>query len=279
MKIHAVYEVRSPEARTKAPWYRGARPRFTVITVCYNDLENLKRTEASLARQSFRSFEWIVVDGASTDGTAAYLETLDYPYLTWQSEPDKGLYDAMNKGARRASGEFFLFLNAGDTLDVEDTLARTHRFIERHPDFHLYYGDTFEESEAGELFLKRARPAHWIWYNLFAQHQSIFYAAECFERFEYPDEYRISSDFILTFQVLDAGYQACKMPFVISHFLQGGVSQRRFFLGKREDFRFRRRMAGKPLLESAAIWAVQSAVWLGKATMPGVYKALRFQRG
>jgi len=96
----------------------------TVVTVTRNDLRRLRATWESLKEQDLAAFEWIVVDGASADGTAEWLGALSDPRLTFVSEPDDGLYDAMNHGLALASGELTTFLNAGDSYLRPDVLSR-----------------------------------------------------------------------------------------------------------------------------------------------------------
>lgn len=97
---------------------------LSIITICYNNIEGLKQTFNSIASQSARSqFEYIVVDGASKDGTADYLKENDAKIDKWVSEPDKGIYNAMNKGVTYASGEYILFLNSGDCLHGVDAIS------------------------------------------------------------------------------------------------------------------------------------------------------------
>src|SRR6476620_10717666 len=88
---------------------------ITVVTICYNNIAGLESTAHSLAQQEFRAFEWIVIDGASRDGTVEYLQSMQRD-CTWISESDRGIYDAMRKGLAIASGDYVLFLNAGDEL-------------------------------------------------------------------------------------------------------------------------------------------------------------------
>ncbi|MBG6187840.1 glycosyltransferase family 2 protein [Flavobacterium sp. CAN_S2] len=99
--------------------------KVSIITINYNNLEGLKRTMDSVVHQTWQEFEYLVIDGGSTDGSATFIEsqseTIDY----WVSEPDKGIYNAMNKGIAKASGEYLLFLNSGDHLYDKEVLAQS----------------------------------------------------------------------------------------------------------------------------------------------------------
>lgn len=105
---------------------------LSIITVCYNNLSGLVRTYESL-REDLQAFEWIIVDGGSADGTAAFVEKeikTNARNVTFISEKDKGIYDAMNKGIGRSTGEFIIFLNAGDKLEcsIENLVTMQDRF-------------------------------------------------------------------------------------------------------------------------------------------------------
>lgn len=105
---------------------------LSIITVVRNDPEGLQRTAQSLAEQQFEDFEWIVIDGASTDSTVAALAAQSAQMRQPEfliSEPDRGIYDAMNKGLVRAQGEWLTFLNAGDTYCEATTLTRVHDWL------------------------------------------------------------------------------------------------------------------------------------------------------
>lgn len=91
-------------------------PLITIVTVCKNNIDGLRATEGSIRSQSDRGFEWVVIDGASTDGTNEYLSGLDLSYLRIWIEADESQFEAMNKGIERSQGEYVLFLNAGDSL-------------------------------------------------------------------------------------------------------------------------------------------------------------------
>lgn len=98
------------------------KPVLSIITICRNEVSRIQRTIDSVIHQSDPGFEWIVVDGASTDGTVDILRRHQPPISRLISEPDQGPYDAMNKGTRAAHGEFTLFLNAGDRLENKDVV-------------------------------------------------------------------------------------------------------------------------------------------------------------
>ena len=99
---------------------------ISIITITYNAERWLERTMRSVHAQSCKDYEYIIVDGASKDGTVDIIRRLEPQFkgrLSWKSEPDKGLYDAMNKGIARATGDFLWFMNAGDEIYAPDTLA------------------------------------------------------------------------------------------------------------------------------------------------------------
>ena len=100
--------------------------KISIITITYNAAQWLERTMRSVLAQTSKDYEYIIVDGASTDGTVDIIKRLEPQFegrLSWHSEPDKGLYDAMNKGIRRAVGDYVWFINAGDEIYNLDTLA------------------------------------------------------------------------------------------------------------------------------------------------------------
>jgi glycosyltransferase involved in cell wall biosynthesis len=125
-------------------------PLLSIITSTLNAERELPYTIASLAAQRGASFEWIVQDGASTDGTAALLQRQGGLVTFWASEPDAGIYDAWNKVCARARGEWLLFLGAGDEFVAPDTLASFSAHLSgAHPAHDLVYGKLRHISEHG----------------------------------------------------------------------------------------------------------------------------------
>lgn len=105
-------------------------PRISIITATFNAAGQLPYTLRSIREQTFREFEWIVVDGGSTDGTQGLLRENDGLILRWTSEPDRGIYDAWNKACAMARGEWLIFLGAGDELAAPHTLAECIKKLE-----------------------------------------------------------------------------------------------------------------------------------------------------
>ena len=131
------------------------RPLISVITITYNAAQTLPLTMESVAEQAFKDFEHIVVDGASTDETISLARRMGRPGLRIVSEPDEGLYDAMNKGLKMARGRYLIFLNSGDRFHSPETLKEyADAIAERSPD--IVYGDTDIVDNDG----KRIGPRH-----------------------------------------------------------------------------------------------------------------------
>jgi glycosyltransferase involved in cell wall biosynthesis len=103
--------------------------KLSIVTINYNNLEGLKRTVESVMNQTWKEFEYIVIDGGSSDGSAQYIESQSDKIDYWVSEPDKGIYNAMNKGIAKATGEYLLFLNSGDHLFNTHVLEKNNQFL------------------------------------------------------------------------------------------------------------------------------------------------------
>lgn len=150
---------------------------LSIITVAFRNLEGIVKTHASLAHLAQAddiSFEWIVVDGGSNDGTREYLENLNGIYnLRFVSEPDNGIYDAMNKGIAMAQGKFALFLNSGDIFHQD--AANFVRKLKVQKDNMMITGDALLDFGDGHKIKRSAKPGWYIYHSLPASHQAIFF--------------------------------------------------------------------------------------------------------
>ncbi len=116
------------------------QPLISIITITYNAAPNLAPTMKSVAEQTCNDFEHLIIDGASSDNTLEIARKMSSPNLRILSEPDNGLYDAMNKGLKMAKGKYVIFLNAGDAFHSNDVLANYAEAAKKDPD--IIYSDT-----------------------------------------------------------------------------------------------------------------------------------------
>lgn len=170
-------------------------PFFSIITVVYNAEKVVSETAASLMEQEFRDFEWIVVDGGSADGT---LETIR-PFLvegrdTVISEPDRGVYDAMNKGLRNARGTVVQFLNAGDRFADAGVLGAVAAAFDDEID--AIYGNAIYELSNGLTIIKAAKEvSKEDFRSIPFCHQALFTRREVHLRYPYDLSYKIAADY------------------------------------------------------------------------------------
>lgn len=130
-------------------------PLFSIITAAYNAADTVGRTLASVDSQTFADYEHIVVDGASADGTTDLVAGAENPARRMISEPDRGLYDAMNKGIAAATGRYLIFLNAGDKFHSPDTLQLLADTVAREDTPGIVYGQTLIVDDAGRTVGER----------------------------------------------------------------------------------------------------------------------------
>ena len=173
--------------------------RISIITVTYNAEATIERTLESVAQQTYPDVEHLIIDGASKDRTLEIANR--YPHAIVYSEPDHGLYDAMNKGLKRATGDYLCFLNAGDKLHSKETLAHIAQAQENttRPTIAVLYGDTHIVDNKG-TFIRNRRltpPEHLTWKS-FKQGMLVCHQAFYINRqiaLPYDTIYRFSADF------------------------------------------------------------------------------------
>jgi glycosyltransferase involved in cell wall biosynthesis len=171
--------------------------KISIITVTYNAEATIERTLESVAMQTYPDIEHLVIDGASKDRTVEIAHR--YPHAIVVSEPDKGLYDAMNKGLKRATGDYLCFLNAGDKLHSKDTLAHLIELVSNGSPVGVLYGDTHIVDAQGN-FLRSRRltpPEHLTWRSFKAGmlvcHQAFYINRQIAQPYDLT--YRFSADF------------------------------------------------------------------------------------
>lgn len=207
------------------------QPRVSIITVTYQAQRVLPYTLASVAVQTYPHIEYIVVDGGSTDGTVALIEQAAAGGLVhrWVSERDSGLYDAMNKGMRMATGDYVWFMNAGDEIYAPDT---TEQALAAAPDADVYYGQAMlldEQRQPAGLRRHKRLPDHLTWqdmkYGMVVCHQSLIVKKAIAP--DYNLAHPLSGDIDWTIRVLRQAKKVQHTGLILSKFLLGGMSAKR----------------------------------------------------
>ena len=192
----------------------------SVITVVRNDRDGLAQTIASVRSQSCASIQFSVIDGGSSDGTInvirANADIIDY----WESASDDGIYDAMNKGLERATGDFVLFLNAGDRFLRSTSLELATTTLQSSEADLLYFRAVSESGRAAGTF---QRPSA-IQFDSVGNHQAVFVRTAVHKRFLFDIRYRIKADRDVQLRMFLAGCPMEQIPAAISRVRPGGVS-------------------------------------------------------
>jgi hypothetical protein len=212
-------------------------PRVTVITVCRDAAGTLQATFDSVAAQDYPGIEHIVIDGGSTDGTVDVIRKNSSRLASWTSEPDGGIYEAMNKGLAKATGDWVIFLNADDAFF--DAHAVSAVFADPGRPWagkRVVYGDSVMALAKGRTRLRRAKPLRTIRFKMPFTHQGVFVRAELLRERAFDTRYRLAGDYDFFREVyrrhggdafLDAGL-------CVNYFRVGGLSYRRLALKHRE---------------------------------------------
>ncbi|MDR0893330.1 MAG: glycosyltransferase [Mediterranea sp.] len=208
-------------------------PLFSIITVTYNAGDVLERTIRSVREQTFSEVEHLIIDGASSDDTLSIIARYRRNLSTVVSEPDDGLYDAMNKGIQQAKGHYLCFLNAGDRFHAPDTLERMAASLPTGtplPD--VLYGDTDIVDAAGHFLHKRrlSPPEKLTWHSfrqgMLVCHQAFFASRELAAAEPYDLRYRYSADFDWCIRIMKRATNLFNTRLTLIDYLDEGITTR-----------------------------------------------------
>ena len=206
--------------------------KISIITITYNSAKTLQRALDSVQTQTYKDIEHILVDGASTDGTLdiirAYAAAHDN--VRFISEPDKGIYNAINKGLRMATGDVIGFLHSDDVFYGADSIELVHQaFVVAHAD--VTYADL--QYCRGEKVIRRwvsnAFDPESLKYGWMPPHPTVYCRREVYERVgAYDENLRISADYDMILRIFNAGYRLYYIPEILVNMQLGGASNRDF---------------------------------------------------
>ena len=209
-------------------------PAFTIITVCLNIASTIRRTCESIINQTLQDFQWIVVDGASTDGTLDILKEYSSRIDILISEPDKGIYNAMNKGIRLANGEYINFMNGGDEFYDNNVLKNVfHKGL----DFDIVYGDSCHiyKNENQIITTTPEITAYDLYYYYRLTHASCFVKTSVQQQYMFNEKMIIAADREFFSKVFQIGCSFKKTDIIISKFHRDGISCLNNDLKNKED--------------------------------------------
>jgi glycosyltransferase involved in cell wall biosynthesis len=201
---------------------------LTIITINYNNADGLRKTMESVLSQTSRDFEYIVIDGGSTDGSVEIIQTFklsNFQTFNYISEPDKGIYHAMNKGIKMANGEYVQFLNSGDWLVDKNVVGS---MLEKLPHCDLFIGRKLSIKPNGKIRVEKQSTdvSFFTFYRSTLQHTSAYIRRELFDRYGMYDEtLKIVSDW--KWYIIVVGLSRTKVEFTdicVSYFDMTGIS-------------------------------------------------------
>lgn len=253
--------------------------KISIVTIVYNDVTHIEATLLNVIQQTaFNQIEYIVVDGASNDGTSEVIQKYLSRIDKYICEKDSGIYNAMNKGLHVATGDYVIFINCGDRLSSNTTIIDVINAIgEKRYD--VVYG-SYKEIKANGITspVIPCRNHRKIWYGPIASHQSILYRLEFLREHNltYDESYKIAADYKITAEAIFKSKSILKLDLCVSDFDVSGVSSTNQNRGLQEANRIRREVFGWGLTRIYLLTLVLLAARYMKIYLYPLYTLLRY---
>lgn len=237
--------------------------KFSIITINYNNVKGLEQTILSVIEQTYHDFEYIVIDGGSTDGSVEVIKKYEKFLTFWVSEKDSGIYNAMNKGIRHATGEYLNFMNSGDTFYDSEVLCNIEKQLD---DYDIVVGKEFHQDpitgETASTFLP-SRLSMATFVVSYLPHQSGFIRHTLFDTMPYDETLRIVSDWkFYMYQIVFEESSIKLIDLIVSKREQNGISNANGPLNYKE-----RDQVIKEILPPGVLKDYNSLAQLDKTTM------------
>lgn len=211
--------------------------KISVITVCYNSVRTLEQTIRSVLDQNYEELEYIIIDGGSTDGTLDIIRKYSENITRWISEPDYGIYDAMDKGLKVCTGEVVAFLNSDDWYNT-NVLKRVNSYFEKN-DVDIVSGKTYTAyaEYIKENMFARENDEN-IYFSVIYPHPALFVKKELFEKVGgYDTTFKIAADTDWIMRAYSEGAKILKVDDYFTYFRDGGLSSRNVYESQKEQYR------------------------------------------
>jgi len=199
-------------------------PLLTVVTVVRNSEDSIEQTILSIINQKYQNIEYIIIDGCSTDNTLKAIKKYEKHVDILISEPDKGIYDAMNKGIALANGQWLNFMNAGDTFFDADSCGLVAKKASCN-NYDIIYGDVIvKDPKTNREILLAAKPLKNIWAGMVFHHQSAFIKLSILKGSPFELKYKIASDYNQIISLYLKNKSFYYIPHAVSKVIIGGIS-------------------------------------------------------
>jgi len=227
------------------------KPLISIITVVYNGEQYLQQTIDSVINQSYENIEYIIIDGGSTDTTLAIIEQNSAYITQWVSEPDKGLYDAMNKGIRMANGELIGMINSDDWYELNAVECVVEAF-EKYPQKTIFHAHRFDISDDNSKTLRKFHPSSFKfkYYGMTYNHPSMFISSIEYNEHKYNINLRSLSDYEFTLTAfLKNPNRFCFVNHTIVNYRLDGISANMGYIASNIESYEARKHAGMSFAE------------------------------
>ncbi len=196
-------------------------PKITIVTVSFNAVEDIERTIQSVTNQNYSNIEYIIIDGSSTDGTVNILKKYDDKITYWVSEPDGGIYNAMNKAIDIANGEWVNFMNAGDTFVDEKVISNFVKKASLNSD--ICYGTRYLHKQ-NEIVFQETEELKDFYYRMPFGHQAAFVKKGLLKKYKFDLSYKLSADYDFFIRCYRENYVFQNLNFPVCNFYANGLS-------------------------------------------------------
>lgn len=206
----------------------AGQPILSVITIVYNNVEDIERTILSVVNQTYQNIEYIIIDGLSNDGTLDVIHKYENRIARIISEKDEGIYDAMNKGLAIATGDYVIFMNSGDEFFDPATVAAVFASADNAD---IYYGETEMIDDNGQSLGQRRHkaPKQFNWrsfkYGMSVSHQAIYIKRSLVE--PYDRQYQLSADIDWILRIARKAKTIVNVNRYVAKYLVGGMSKKK----------------------------------------------------
>ncbi len=249
-----------PKESTEKTRYNRAHPCISVVTIAYNAGQFLEQTIRSVINQSYDHIEYIVIDGASSDGSVDIIARHEHAIDYWVSEPDNGIAHAMNKGIQASTGDYLLFLHADDYFLNEHVIQNAVSMMGGRAFDIAAFNIVFQNAEKAVEYRSRAFD-YWLNFKTALRHQAVFCSRQLFERLGGFDErYRIAMDYEFWLRAYRKGVRADLFDYALTCMRDTGISSRSDWPSMKQRFLEERRIHYQHL-PHAGMHAVYAAYW------------------